>query len=79
MHWGAAGRGAWIEPASMVSARARSLAWLAGMLARGLPRLARRFAGLVGGVHGRLAGFAGGVARVDRGLTGNARYAGFGP
>ena len=74
MHWGAAGCGAWIELASKVSARARLLAWLAGMLAGGLPGLARRFAGMEGGVPGRLAGFAGGVAGFDEGLT---RYAGF--
>ena len=53
----------------------RSLAWLASMLARGLLRLARRFAGIVEGMPGKLAGFAGGVAVFDGGLTG---YAGFG-
>ena len=83
MHWGAARCGAWIEPASKVSARARLLALLAGMLARGLPGLARRFAGMAGGMPGRLARFAGEVARFDGGLTGYAgfarcaRYAGF--
>ena len=45
MGWGAAGRGAWIKPASMGSAQVRSLAWLAGMLAGGLPGLAGRFPG----------------------------------
>ena len=38
--------------------------------------MARRFAGMVGGVPGRLAGFAGGVARFDGGLMGYARFAG---
>ena len=74
MRWGAAEHGAWIKPASKVSAQARLLAWLAGILARGLPGLAGRFARMVGGMPGRLAGFAGGVAGFDRGLT---RYAGF--
>ena len=65
---------------SIVSARARSLAWLAGMLAGGLPGLARRFSGFAGGVPGRLTGFAGGVVGFDRGLTryfGFAEFAGF--
>ena len=48
----------------MVSAHARSLVWLAGMLACGLPGLAGRFAGL-----------AGGVARLDGRLTRFARFA----
>ena len=52
----------------------RLLAWLAGILAGGLPGLAGRFAGMAGGVPGRLARFAGGVAGFDGGLT---RYAGF--
>ena len=60
----------------MVSAQARSLAWLAGMLAGGLPGLAGRFAGMAGGVPSRLARFVGGVARFDRELTRYARYAG---
>ena len=76
MDWGAAGHGAWIEPASKVSAQVRSLAWWAGILARGLPGLAGRFAGMAGGVPGRLAGFASGVARFDGGLTRYARFAG---
>ena len=46
------------------------------MLARGLPGLARRFAGMVGGMPSRLARFAGGVAGFDGGLTGYARIAG---
>ena len=85
VHWGAARCRAWIELGSKVSAHVRSLAWLAGMLAGGLPGLARRFAGMAGGVPGGLAGFAGGVARFDGGLTRYARffrftrYAGFVP
>ena len=62
VHWGAARCGAWIKPASKMSAQVRSLAWLAGMLAGRLPGLARRFAGMAGGTPGRLARFAGGVA-----------------
>ena len=73
--WGTARCGVWIEPASKVSAEARSLAWLAGMLAGRLPGLAGRFAGMVGGVPSRLARFAGGVARFDGGLTRYARFA----
>ena len=72
--WGAAGCGAWIKPASMVSAQAKLLAWLAGMLAGGLLGLAGRFSGIARRMPGRLAGFAGGVAGFDEGLT---RYAGF--
>ena len=62
-YWGVAGCGAWTEPVSMMGAQVRSLAWLAGMLAGGLLRLARR-----------LARLAGGVARFDGGLTGFARF-----
>ena len=51
----------------MVSAQARLLAWLAGMLASGLPGFTRRFARLLGGVASRLVGLAGGVAGFDRG------------
>ena len=79
MHWGAAGRGAWIEPVNKVSARVRLLAWLAGMLAGGLPGLAGRFAGMAGGVPGRLDRFAGGVAGYDRGLTGCTGFIRFVP
>ena len=62
MHLGAAGCEAWIEPTSMVSAHVRSLSWLAGTLAGGLPGLTRRFAGLAG----RVAGFDRGLTRFDR-------------
>ena len=63
----------------MVSACVRSLAWLAGMLARGLSGFSRRFAGLARGVPNSLARFGGGVASFDRGLTRYARFAGFEP
>ena len=52
-----------MEPASSVSTQARSLAWLACMLAGGVPGLIGRLAGLAGGVPGGLGG-------LDRGLTG---------
>ena len=58
-----------MEPASSVSARARSLAWLAGMLAGGVPGLIGRLARLAGGVPGGLGG-------LDGGLTG---FLGFAP
>ena len=51
------------------------MAWLAGMLASGLPGLARRFNGLARGVASRSAEFTGAVARFDRGLTIFARFA----
>ena len=58
----------------------KSLAWLAGMLARGFSGLARRFARLEGGgVPCGLAGFAGGLARFDEELTGYAGLARFAP
>ena len=38
--------------------------------------LARRFAGMAGGMPGRLARFAGRVARFDEGLTRYAIFAG---
>ena len=82
VHWGAARHGAWIELVRKVSAQARLLAWLAGMLARGLPGLARRFSGMAGGMPGKLARFAGGVAGFDEELTRYARFtrcAGFAP
>ena len=60
-----------MEPASNVSAQARLLAWLAGMLAGmwvgGVPGLIRRLAGLVGGVPSGLDG-------LDRGLAGFLRF-----
>ena len=57
-----------MKPASSVSAQARSLAWLTGMLAGGVPRLIGRLAGLAGGVPSRLDG-------LDRGLTRFLRFA----
>ena len=59
----------------MVSVQVRLLVWLAGILAGGLPGLARRFSWLAGGVASRLAGFAVRVAGFDGGLVRFARFA----
>ena len=49
-----------MELASSVSARARLLAWLAGILVAGIPGLIGKLVGLAGGVPGGLDELNGG-------------------